>query len=144
MKLGLDCVLYENSATWASPTFAVLDNVNEVTTTIDAAEGEAKHRGLTWAEYDRGLLQGAININLVYNGDNADFQTLRDAFLNKTDKELFVADGLAATSGTQGLRGEFRIMSMERGEPLEGVLTMTFAVKPALGATNKPTWHEIS
>ena len=142
-EIGLDAKLYRNTATWATPTFDEVSTVQEVTTTIDGAEAEGKTRGLAWTEFDRGLLNGAVNLTLLYDGSDADFQALRDAFFNKTNLELFVADGEAATTGTQGLRAEFRVTSFERGEPLEEGLTAVFTVKPALGATNKPIWHEV-
>lgn len=143
-KIGLEAELHENTASWATPTFAEMDNVQEITTTIDAAEAEFKHRNLTWAEYERGILQAGVDITVLYDGSDADFQTLRDAFLNKTDLELFVADGDPTVSGTQGLRAEFRVMSMERSEPLEEGLGVTFNVRPAKAATNKPEWHQVA
>ena len=143
-EIGLDAKLYRNTGPWATPAYDEVTNAQEITTTIDASEAEAKARGMSFVEFDRGLLSAAINITMLYDGADADYVALRDGFLNKQDVELFIADGGSAVSGTQGLRGEFRILSMERGEPLEEGLTVVFTAKPALGATNKPIWQTIT
>ncbi|MFQ5733009.1 MAG: hypothetical protein ACE5KM_13795 [Planctomycetaceae bacterium] len=142
-EIGLDAKTYRNTGTWGIPTFDEISNIQEVTTTLDASEAEAKARGLTYTEFRRGIINAVVNITMLYSGADTDFVALRDAFLNDTLIELYIADGLAATSGTQGLRGEFTVLSMERGEPLEEGLTVVFSVKPRLGATNKPINHVI-
>jgi predicted secreted protein len=142
-KLGLDAKLYRNSGTYAIPAWNEITNAKDVTLNLEASEADASRRGSAgWRETLRGLKDGSVEFEMVYDGTDAEFQALRDAFLNGTTVEVAVLDGDVTTTGTQGLRATMSVINFSRNEPLEEALTVSVTVKPA-PAANPPEWMTV-
>lgn len=142
-KLGLDAKLYRNSGTYAVPAWNEILNAKDVTLNLEASEADASRRGSDgWRETLRGLKDGSVEFEMVYDGADAEFQALRDAFLNGTTVEVAVLDGDVATTGTQGLRATMSVINFSRNEPLEEALSVSVTVKPA-PAPNPPEWMTV-
>lgn len=143
VKLGLDAKLYRNSGSFATPVWNEIKNAKDVTLNLEAGEADASRRGSGgWRETLRGLKDGSVEFELVYDSTDAEFTALKDAFFNGTTVELAVMDGDIATTGTQGLRATMSVLNFSRNEPLEEALTVSVTVKPAPSA-NPPQWMTV-
>ncbi len=88
------------------------------------------------------LKDGSVEFEMVWDSEDDDFTSIRDAFLNKTALELAVMDGDITVADTQGLRASFMVTSFSRNEPLEEAITASVTVKPTY-STNPPTWMTV-
>ena len=144
VKLGLDAKLFRNTASYATPTWAEITNVRDVTLNLDAGEADVTTRGNNgWRATVATLKDGSIEFEMVWDSDDDDFTAIRDAFLNKTSVEMAVMDGSMATSGSQGLRASFMVTSFSRNEPLEEAITVSVTAKPTY-STNPPEWMTVT
>ena len=144
VKLGLDAKLFRNTASYATPTWAEITNVRDVTLNLEAGEADVTTRGNNgWRATVATLKDGSIEFEMVWDSDDDDFTAIRDAFLNKTSVEMAVMDGSMATSGSQGLRASFMVTSFSRNEPLEEAITVSVTAKPTY-STNPPEWMTVT
>ncbi|MFQ5733186.1 MAG: phage tail tube protein [Planctomycetaceae bacterium] len=139
--LGLDAKLYHNTGTYALPTWAEIEDAQDVSLNLEAGEAEAKRRGSGgWAETIAALKEASIEFGLLYRPSDPDFGVLRDAYLNRTAIDLLVLDGDVATSGSQGLRAVCHITNFSREEPLEEAVTISVTAKPTPNSDSPPVW----
>lgn len=144
VKLGLDAKLFRNTASYATPTWAEITNVRDVTLNLEAGEADVTTRGNNgWRATVATLKDGSIEFEMVWDSDDDDFTAIRDAFLNKTSVEMAVMDGSMATSGSQGLRASFMVTSFSRNEPLEEAITVSVTAKPTY-STSPPEWMTVT
>lgn len=125
------------SAGWNEVTIA-----RDVGLNIEHIEGNFSSRGSGWKATEPGMKDGSVEIQILNDTDDARFDELRDAFLNRTAIGLRILDGDNATSGVQGLKADFKVMSWGRPEPLEGEMVIDITVKVCRSAT-EPEWEEI-
>lgn len=152
VRLGLDCKLFRNSSTWASPTFVEIEDVKDVTITLEKNAAEVTTRANNgWKATRAALKDATVEFDYIVNPDRADsvtdFEFLRDAWLNDSNVELWAADGPSDGGDTgevtQGLRAWFNVMDMTQKQSLEDAQVFSFKCKPTLGA-NAPEWKEVT
>lgn len=143
-KLGLDCKLYRNTGTWASPTWVEVGNARDVTVNLEKGEADLTTRANDgWRATVGTLKDASLDLEMVWDPGDAGFAAVRDAFLNGTVLDMVALDGDIATSGSQGLRAEFSILSFSRNEPLEEGVTVNVTAKPAY-SENAPEWMTVT
>lgn len=139
-KLGLDCKLYRNTGSWESPTWVEVGNARDVTVNLEKGEADLTTRANDgWRATVGTLKDASLDLEMVWDPGDAGFAAVRDAFLNGTVLDMVALDGDIATSGSQGLRAEFSILSFSRNEPLEEGVTVNVTAKPAY-SENAPEW----
>ena len=76
------------------------------------------------------------------NWDPADagFTALQEAWANSDEIAIAAMDGDIATSGSQGLAGNFTVTNFSRSEPLEEAVTVSVTLKPS----SYTTWYKVS
>lgn len=137
--IGIDAVLSINTGTYGTPVWSEIDDARDVTLNLEAGEADASRRGSEWREFLQGLKDASIDLELVYDGADANFILLRDAFLNGTSIDVYVAD--AATGGAaEGLRMTAIVTGFTRNEPMEDILTTSVTIKPTPNANSGPAW----
>jgi hypothetical protein len=156
--LGLDGNLYYLStgtrATWGNAVSGIhtgaapgnlvaIDAVRDLTMNVEKGEADVSTRGNNGWKANLGTLKDAsVEINTIWDKDDAGLQALLAAFLENENIALAALDGLSNTNGTQGFWADFQVMSFNKGEPLEEGQTVDITVKPAL--TNvAPEWVEV-
>jgi len=146
-KLGLDAKLYRNTGVFATPVWDLVGNVRDLTLSLEAGEADVSTRSNNgWRATVGTLKDASLEFEMVWDTADADFTAIRDAFLNNTNIEFAVMDGLitgAGSSGSQGLRATFRIASFSRNEALEEAITVSVAAKPTYAA-NPPSWMTVA
>lgn len=140
-KLGLDCKLFYNVVgIGGGGTWEELSNAKDVTLGVETGEADATTRGNNgWKATVATLKDASIEFEMVWNTDDAGFQAIKDAWLNKTPIGIAALDG-ALNSG-EGLVADMMVMNFSRSEPLEGVATVSITLKPTFSA-NAPQWVE--
>lgn len=142
-RIGLDAKIHVNTGTYASPTWAEIEDAQDVTLTLEASEAEITRRGSGWRATLQAIKDASVEFDLVYDPTDTEFIAIREAFFDRETIEMAVMDGPIATAGSQGLRATMSVLNFSRNEPLEEALTVSVTVKPA-PAANDPEWKTIS
>lgn len=138
--LGLDAKLYRNTASWATPTWSLIDNVRDLTLNVEKGSADVSTRGSGgWRQNAVTLKDGSIEFEMVWDTADAEFTALKDAFFNDTTVECAAMDLLIATSGSQGLHADFNVGDFSRAEALEDALKVSVNLTPAR-TDNTPEW----
>lgn len=144
VRLGLDAGLYRNSANYASPTWVEINNVRDVTVTLEKDESDVTTRGTGgWRARVATLKDLNVEFEMVAFAADTDLAAVRDAFINGTTLDIAVMDTEINTVGAEGPRAEMEVFSFSRNEPLTEGLTYSVSLRPTLGA-NAPTWMTVS
>ena len=146
--LGRECYLYYNSATHASPTWVLIGNAVDVSTNVAKNYGDVSSRASGWKKNKPSLKDLTLSFGYRYkNGTDTVFDALRAAAIANTATEFFIADGLAATNGTEGIRAYFDLQ-MNDEQPLEDGVTVTFEGTHVIyyesSAVVEPDWYTVS
>lgn len=140
--LGLDARLYRNTGTSQNPTWVAINNVKDLTITIEKGEADATTRASGgWKQTVPTIKDATVEFEMVWDPSDAGFTAIQTAFFNNEGIELAAMDGpLPPPQGktVQGLRALFGVQKFSRNEPLEEVLTVSVTLKPTYGST--PQW----
>lgn len=133
-QVGLDMMLYRNSATYGSPTWVLIENVRDLTGPDSMGEADVSIRGNGLKLSEPTLEEVSFEWDMIHDPDDADFNAVKAAYEGKTLIEFAFADGPIATSGTKYLRIETKVFKFDRAEPLEGANVRSIVAKPCWGA----------
>lgn len=140
--LGKDAKLYRNTGTYGTPTYAEVENVQDLNLNVSTSEGDVTTRGNASSGFRAKipvLSDGEISFKMIYDQSDADFTAIQTAFQNKSTIEFFVLDGATGTSGTKGLRATCCVFNFSQAQPLENAITVDVVLKPTY-ATYAPSW----
>jgi len=146
--LGRECYLYYNSATYASPTWVLIAQAVDVSFSFDKNYGDVSSRASGWKKSRAALKDLSVSFGYRYKAAVTDavFDALRAKAIANTEVELFTADGLAATTGTEGMRA-YVDLTMGREEPLEDGVLVPFEAKHVTfyesGVMIDPSWYTV-
>lgn len=143
---SLDATLNRNTGTFSSPTWAEVENIKDLTLDLSASEADVSTRASDWRQIKATLQDVTVTFQMLYDTADADWTAFHDAFINKTNIDLFVADGASGTNGTEGLHAEFTVTQFSVSEALEDVLLCDITCRPAKPGTagDDPEWLTIS
>ena len=115
--------LYRNSATVATPTWALVQEVGDVSIPdLSMGLAELKRRANLYTKNLPSLIQSiSLEFRLHHGLDSVTFTALRTAFFLGSVSEWLSADQAVATVGTEGLRCPFLIEQFPWDQPLEEV-----------------------
>jgi hypothetical protein len=133
--LGLDCKLFRNTATYASPTWDEITQVTDVNVSQTTATGDISSRASTFKLWRPGQKDLTLEFTLRYDSGNTDFTALQSAFTGRTGIDMWVADGASATAGTTGIRANWMITEFSHEQPLEDGVNVKVSAKPYIDAT---------
>ena len=141
--LGMNCKLYRNTGTYASPTWNEVVNVKDLTLNLEKGEADVTTRGNDgWRATEGTLKDGSIEFQMVWDTDDADFTAIQGGYFDGTDIEFAVMDGDITDAGSQGLRATMQITSFSRSEPLEEAVSVSVTAKPTY-SDNAPEWMTV-
>lgn len=137
--LGNDMKLYRmDSLFGALPTAPIgasganlIDKARDVTLNIEPGEADANTRGSVFTKREPALLDASIEIELLYDPDDANVAAIVNAALNRTKIALACLDGAIDDADSQGLAGNFYIFGTTRPEPLTDTVKFTATARPA-------------
>lgn len=142
LVLGLDAKLYwDDEASYASPTWNIIDNAMAVTLNLETAEADVTTRGSGgWRATVATLKDASVDFSMLWDTADTAFAAIKDAYLSKGAINIAAMDGPIATSGSQGLRAPMMVTKFTRNEPLDGPVTVDVTVKPTYDTFDTPEW----
>jgi len=145
---GLECKLYYNTATHASPTWVEITKAINVSFSISKGEADQSSRASTWKKGIPTLKE--LEITFTYRkktGTDAVFTALMAAALADTIYEYAVLDAAHTEAGAQGIRAFCTIMSAGNTQDLESTEEVEFTLKPAYKEESdveiSPDWYTV-
>ncbi len=120
VPLGRDASINRSSgASFGSPTWVVIPNIQDVTRQSARAKGDVSTRGFDFKQWVMGQKDVAITFKLVLVRAEAGYTALKTAHDNGTPIQLAVLDGAATTVGATGLNADWHVDEFSEGEPLD-------------------------
>jgi len=139
VKLGLQARLFRNIGDYAAPVWQHVRACREVTLSLERAEAEITTRGNAGFRATAVALKDAsVEAELAYAPPDDDVDALIAAMTGGTSLDLLVADGDGI--GAQGLRADWTVQRLERGEPLEDAQRLRITLKTD-SQTHAPQWY---
>lgn len=137
--LGFQGKLYRNSGSYASPTWANIQNVGDVKCTLEADEAEVNLRaGNGYKLAVRGLVKASWEWTSIYDPADTDQSALLSAFDAGTGVEFLILDQAVATAGSYGFRAWCMITKFARQEELSKAMMVDISITPTYRTTNAP------
>jgi hypothetical protein len=133
IRLGLDAKLYVNSSE--------VTNCRDLTLSLEKATADVSTRGNNgWRAMVGALKDATLEFQMVWDTADANFTTIKDAFLNNTNLYVSVEDGGGAYGAGSGLQFTGMVENFSRNEPLEEALTVDVTIRPTYDPANPPEW----
>lgn len=140
-RLGKDCNLYRNTASYATPTWSPILPVRDVTLPQADDEVDVTSRGSGGSkEIEPGLRDNSAEFDMVYDPGDTNFAAMQTAKNARTSLEFLILDGPVATAGSQGLRATCKITKMGRKEGLADAVMSDVKICPAKNVNAAPSW----
>lgn len=129
---GLDCKLYYNSGTNASPTWVEIVDAIDVSFEYGTTAIPIKSR----ASINSANLAGLINVGATFTmlhtiGTNTIRAALLGIVSGRAPKQFAIMDQAIATTGAIGLKSYMFVETMNGNQPLEEGMTWDLTLKPA-------------
>ena len=140
-KMGFEGKLYYNTgASYESPTWTEIKNVKDLTLSLEKGEADATTRAAGgWRATKGALKDAAIEFQMVWDPADTEFAALHQAYLDGSQVDLAIMDGVMTDASSEGLRAVCEVLKFTRGENLEEVMTAEVSLKPTYSA-NPPAW----
>lgn len=140
--LGLDAKLYIDDAdNYAAPSWSEVCNVKDLTLNLETAEADVTTRCSNgWRGTVATIKDGTIEFQMVWDTADANFQVLKDAFLNNDAINVAAMDGDITTPGSEGLRAVMMVSNFSRTENLEEALMVDVTLKITYFPDDAPEW----
>lgn len=121
--LGLNSQLgYDVTGLSGGEAFVLATNVRDLSINMEKATDDVSVRGGNGFRQVVGTLRdGSVEFQMVYDTTDAAFTAFHNAYFIPANEVigLFVADGVLATVGTQGLKGDFMVTNFSITQNLE-------------------------
>lgn len=139
---GKDAVLYLNTNTYASPTWAAYCNVGDLSVNLTKNTSNASTRcGDGWVESVPGLKDATISFTSNYDIQDTQQNELVQSYLTDATVDVYVADGDITTTGTwEGLRAVCMVSNMSVDQPLDDIQKINFELRPEATSDGAPEW----
>lgn len=132
--LGKDGKLYHGTAGGELTALTVMDNVKDVTVTVEKGEADVTTRGNSgWRATTGTLKECTLEFEMLWSPGDSAFDTILSAFLNDELVEFAALDRdkAASSPGPNGPKGSFSITNFSRSEALEEAMTVSVTAKLA-------------
>ena len=139
-RLGMNAKLYLNTGSHGSPSWMLVNNVKDVTLSLETAEADVTTRANAgWRATVGTLKDASIEFQMVWDSNDPSFNAIQGAFFSNSPIEVAVMDGDMQNTGSQGLRATCVVLSFSRSEALEEAITVDVSLKPTY-AEHAPQW----
>jgi hypothetical protein len=138
-RLGLDCKIYRNTGSYASPVWEEIENTRDVDYNLEHGEADLTTRGNNgWEAIVATLKRGSFEWGMVYDTADADFTALEAAWFAKTAVDFAFVDGDIAVPGTKGIRATCQLFGFGQNQALAEGVQVAVTAKPTY-SVNAPT-----
>jgi hypothetical protein len=141
--------LYMNTGTNASPTWVLIEEVGDVSLPdLGISLAEVATRASAYIANLAGLFNFALEFEALHKGAPTVWDVLRARFFARTPTQFLIADGLVATSGTEGFKAYYFFEKFPIDQPLQGAQKNNVRLAPAYfiesDARVNPSWMVVS
>ena len=141
---GTDCKLYYDATPLAGDpstgNWTEMDNVRDLNQNLETGEADATTRGNNgWEATAATLKNGEISFQMFWDTADAAFTAIQEAWAQAKEIAIAAMDGAIASSGSQGLAGNFSVTNFSRSEPLRELVTVDVTLKPS----SYTTWYKV-
>lgn len=146
--VGLDAKLYYNSATNASPTWVLVGDTIDASSSIATTMVEIASRASVYKGNLPGLVNFAGTFTLLHTiGSNTVITALTGMATGRTAKQFAFMDGLINTNTSKGMKFFAYVENMELGGGLEEGQTWDISLAAAYAlessALVEPSWYVV-
>lgn len=148
-KSGHKCKLYRNTGTYATPVWAEVAEVGDVSIPdLSMGLAELKRRANNFTKNVATLIQSiSVEFKLINGLGATQFNAIRQAFFAGTVAEWAIMDGAIATTGNQGLRVPCLVEQFPWDQALEDVtghdVRLAVAYLEESATEIDPTWYTV-
>jgi hypothetical protein len=128
---GIDCKVYRNTATYGSPTWALVNPTIEVTVNLENSTFDASNRDSNYRLQLPALTDISVDFRFHKDKDDADFLALETAAQTRANLDLLILDGLQTVGASDGWRILGFFSSWTESQPLEDAITVDATYVPA-------------
>lgn len=141
--LSLNAKVYRNTNTYASPTWNLIDGIQNLTLSMEKSEANVSTRAASWEQVAATLKKASLEFNMPWDKSDADQQALLDDFVlaDGAGIELLIIEGAVDTVGVEGLRASFDVTKFNIPQDLEGAMMVEVAMKPTKNSDAAPAWY---
>lgn len=144
-KHMIDAFLGRNTATWASPTWAELEGVADLTPGGGWETAEIRTRASRVIFYAKVAIEIGFTARILCDDADAGYTALMTAWRSLTaDVDTLCIDGPTTTIGSFGFRGHFQVAEGSQAQPTNDVGYREFAFRPYPNSTEKPQFAEVT
>ncbi len=131
-KLGVQCSLYLNTATFGSPTWTKIICVSDFTVTVKWDSAEASTRESRMKLFLKTMMEVGFAGKLrTSDSGDANFTTIYAALLTDETLDILVLNGDKATTGVTGFRASCQLHQANEDQGLGAVVFEDIEFKPA-------------
>lgn len=127
---GLDCKCYRNSATYGSPTWALVNPVIEVTINFGLSTIDASNRDSTYRLNLPALKEISVDIQMHKDKADADFAALETAAQTNATIDMLILDGAQNSADSDGWRIQGFFSSWNESQGLEDAVIVDATFVP--------------
>jgi hypothetical protein len=143
--IGINCKTFLNTGNHSSPTWKVLDDINEESLKLGYDEAATPRRGAPVAESEPAMRQCELTLKVLKDPTNALWQDLQEAFMARTSIDIMALDSAAVhgngtidlantTDGVTGVRYNGKLHGFNEGRNLNDAIYNETTVKPCLNS----------
>ena len=139
LDIGYNAKIYINTGAYATPTWAEITVVGDLSHNSSHAEADATTRGGGGEEaVIAAITSRSIEFDVKYDTSDTNVVALEDAYYAKTVLDVAVMSGDIATTGSRGFRADTQVFQWNKSEPLAEAQNVAAILKPTYSA-NAPT-----
>ncbi len=128
--LGMNAKIYQGAADADLASLSEMDNVKDVTLTLEASEADVTTRANKgWRAIVAALRECSVEFEMVWKSADTACQAIKAAFLSSGQVRLAVLTGASDVPGSEGPLADFSITGFSRSEPLEEGVTVSVTAK---------------
>lgn len=140
VRLGINCKLYYNAGSYATPTWTEIAPVKDLDVTLIMSETDNTTRAEGGAIASEPTLLGMEVTGMIRHDDeDAGFLVMDNAFFQRTAKEYLVHNAANTSENSRGFRSYMKIFNWNQSQGNDAVLYQAFTLKPTISPTAAET-----
>lgn len=140
--LGIDCVAYQNTGTFGSPTWTARNSVTGVEVSNTLATADITRRGGNGYRQKVGTLaEGDVTFDLIYDSSDAFFDAIDAAYRGRTTIDMWFGSDLISVDGARGFRAAFAVTDFSESQQLEDAIRYSVTLSVS-GSEPAPGYYD--
>jgi len=137
-KLGHEAKLYRNTGTFDVPVWTEIDNVRDLTRSLEKGEADVTTRANAgWTATTGALKDLSLEFQMVYDPEDENVTALEDAYFDGDQIEFAIMDGDINVTDNKGVRATMEVFNFSQAEALAEAILIDVSLKPTY-ADNPP------